>query len=126
MTADALRTRLACAFAALCMSGCGDTFVVLELHSELEIPEQVDQLHLVCIDPDQPEPARLNVAPRLREGMMFPLEVVLEPSSDTPEGVLLYRARALEDGLLVGLGETLSAWRHDITNRVVLVLEPVE
>jgi hypothetical protein len=105
------------------LSGCAETYVVVEIQAELEVPDEVDQLHLVCFDPDHPDPSLINEAPMLRDGMAFPVDFVLEPSSTTPSGVLIYRVRALKNGALVGEGETPSAWRTKTTNNVTVTIE---
>jgi len=105
--------RIVWVLAALSLVGCGSSYIVLEVEADLEIPVETDSLHVVAYDADEIEIALLNIVPPLKAGMAFPLDVLLEPSADTPRRLLVFRVRALLEDREVAVGETRSKWAGD-------------
>ena len=114
--------RAALAAAALWLAGCGGPFIVVEVVSELEVPAEVDALHLVVVDPEAADRSLVNERIELAADEAFPVTILLEPVDGTPEGELLFRVRGLAASGPVATGEARKAWRRDRDNRVTVVL----
>jgi hypothetical protein len=106
------------------LTGCGQAYILLEVQSDLDIPSETDELHIISFADGAPESALLNVRAELEPGSSFPLDVALQPSGGTPETVLVFRVRALLEEREVATGEVRSDWDGgDLSLGVVL--EPV-
>ena len=91
------------------MSGCGPSYIVLEISAELTIPTEANSLHVVTLDPDNLDNVFANVDFPLVDGDAFPLEILLEPSDATPEKVR-QRVSARLDGLAIMQAEVEHRW----------------
>jgi hypothetical protein len=97
----------------LISAGCGPSYIVLEVQAELAIPAETDELHVVAHDADEVDVALLNIRAPLESSSTFPLDVVLQPSGDTPRSVLVFRVRALLAEHEVAAGESRVKWDGD-------------
>jgi hypothetical protein len=105
------------------LSGCGEvSYIVLEVHADLQEGD-ANSLQVIMIDPGNQSELRkfdLNL-----DGKSFPVDVVLEPSDDTPEQ-LEEQVTALLDGTPVARIRTTHDWKKGMLTRTVLPpLEPL-
>ncbi|MEE8408435.1 MAG: hypothetical protein V3T05_02405 [Myxococcota bacterium] len=98
-----------CGVALVAMSGCGPSYIILEISADLAIPTEANSLHVVTLDPDDLNRVLANVDFLLVEGDAFPLDVLLEPSDGTPKR-LRHRVTARLDGVAVAYSEVEHPW----------------
>jgi len=67
------------------LCGCGDTYIILKVQADLQVPAQADGLHVVTLDTADLTRTLADEQLTLTAGESFPLEVLLEPKSDTPK-----------------------------------------
>ncbi len=95
--------------------GCGPSFILLEIDAPLEIPAAANSLQIVTLDAESLTEILADVDLLLEAGDSFPLEVLLEPSDDTPRRVR-QRATARLDGTPVAANEVEHGWDPGRTN----------
>jgi len=109
----------------LLAAGCGEpSLIILEVRGELSVPDEVNQLEILVISPDDREQlGRVNLS--LGAEHAFPIEVSLEPSDTTPTA-LETEVRASLDGVPVAAVRAIHDWQRDRVSRVRLPpLEPL-
>jgi hypothetical protein len=110
-----MRTLLAIA-GLLGAGACGPSFIILEIDADLTIPTDANSLQIVTLDADNLDDELANVDLPLEDGQAFPVEVLLEPSGDTPSTVR-QRVTARLDGLAVARNEVEHGWESHRTSR---------
>jgi len=107
------------------LSACGeDTLIVLEVDSDLSIPDQINALEIVLTSPVDGNPLK-TVDVELETEHNFPLEVGFFPNDSTPN-VLEGRVTGELDGAPVAQIEVRFNWQSGKLNRVELFpLEPL-
>lgn len=110
---------------ALLLPACGeDTMIVLEVASDLSIPDQVDGLEIV-LSSAVDSSAIKTVDIELDSSHEFPLEVSFYPNDDTPN-VMEGRVTGELDSTPVAQIEVRFDWQSGKLNRVKLFpLEPL-
>lgn len=107
------------------LAACGPSFVVLEIDSDLIIPTEANSLQIVTLEEADLDNELANVDLLLEDGQTFPVEVLLEPSGDTPTGDLRQRVTARLDGIAVARAEVKHAWESHRTSRAKFLLLPL-
>lgn len=117
--------KAAIAIIPLLVSACGeDTMIVLEVHSDLSIPDQVDALEIVLSSPVDGGTLK-TVDLDLKPTHDFPLDVGFYPNDTTPT-VLEGRIIGELSGAPVARLEVVFNWQVGKLNRVELFpLEPL-
>ncbi len=113
-----------CGLAFVAMSGCGPSYIILEIFADLAIPTEADSLHVVTLDPDDLDRVLANVDFPLVEGDAFPLEILLEPSDGTPQKIR-QRVVARLDGVAVAHGEIEHPWEPHRASHAAFTLRPI-
>ena len=70
-------------------SGCGPSYIILDVDADLMVPAEADSLHVVTLDPDDLTRELANVDFVLGETDAFPIEILLEPSTPTIVRIVL-------------------------------------
>lgn len=118
-------TRLLCAtVAAFGLAGCGSSYIILEVEADLTVPTEANSLHVVTVDPNDLSDQLANVDFVLDDGDAFPIEILLEPSIETPS-VVRQRVTARLDGVAVARNEVEHGWEPHHTSRAKFTLQPV-
>ncbi len=107
-------------------SACGPSYIVLEIDAELSVPSDANSLQVITLDANDLDRVLANVDLPLEEGQSFPVEVLLEPSGDTP-ALVRQRVTARLDGLAVARNEVEHRWQSHRTSRAkfeLLLLRP--
>jgi hypothetical protein len=99
------------------LAACGPSFIILEIDADLTIPSDVNSLQIITLEEADLSNELANVDFELKDGDTFPLEVLLEPSGDTPSGTLRQRVTARFDGLAVARSEVKHMWESHRTSR---------
>ncbi len=90
------------------LTGCGQSaLILLEVRATYSIPDQVDMID-ITVRPAGEATQLLHITSALVAGHTFPLEILLEPSDETP--------KSIEEEIVVSLGGTPVAQvtaRHD-------------
>jgi hypothetical protein len=113
-----------CACAVGGSVGCGSSFIILRIDAELTIPTQANSLQVTSFDAADLSRVLADVDLTLSSGDEFPMDVLLEPSADTPAEVR-ERVTARLDGVPVAQNEVEHEWEPHRTNIASFTLEPV-
>ena len=105
------------------LSGCGGSYIILEIHADLQIPDDVDRLTIVTQNADGS--STLNVADlQLEASQSFPIDVLLEPGDTTPND-LREQVSALKAGTEKAAAEVIHPWSAGRVNRAKIDLNPL-
>jgi hypothetical protein len=104
------------------LPACGGTYIILALKADLQIPVQANSLQIITLDAGDLGRELSNVDLQLDAGDTFPVEVLLEPSDDTPERLYEHVVARL-DGVAVAENAVEHAWAGGRTNRVTFTLD---
>ena len=110
--------------ALLLCSGCGPSYIILEISAELSIPTDANSLHVITSDPNDPTREFANVDFLLTVNDEFPLEVLLEPADNTPSTVG-QEVTARLDGVAVARAIVEHPWEPHHASYAAFTLRPV-
>ena len=112
------------ALALLLCSGCGPSYIVLEISANLSVPTDANSLHVITVDPNDDSREFANVDFLLTVDDEFPLEILLEPADTTPS-VVQQRVTARLDGLPVARSIVEHPWEPHHASYAAFTLDPV-
>jgi hypothetical protein len=104
------------------LSACGPSFIVLEVSSSLRITQEVNSIQVTTFDARQLGDVLSDVELVLDDGQTFPIEVLLQPSDNTPSQIR-EQVIAYLDGIPVAQNEVQYTWIPHNTNRAYIELE---
>lgn len=112
-----------CVLIALFAAGCGDrTEIVLVLASSvLRAPEDMDTITVRSFGLDEDTP-RLDVTIDVASTTRLPIDVLLEPSDDTPSP-LVHQIECYQGDTRVCALSATHAWSRDAVTRVEIRLD---
>ena len=104
------------------LSACGPSFIILEVSSSLRITKEVNSIQVTTFDARRLGEVLSDVELMLDDGQTFPIEILLQPSDNTParirEEVIAYL-----DGIPVAQDEVEYTWIPHNTNRAYIELQ---
>lgn len=103
---------------------CGPSYVLLEIHSELTIPDQIEMLKLWTFPAGESPTSLLEIELALEQGQTFPVEILLEPQDSSPAS-LRQRVEGFLGDATVAHQDVEFQWEQHRVNRARIDLVTV-